>query len=819
MTALYETVFGVLLHDIGKFRQRADPSIPPEVQARESVILPVHDGRYTHRHALHTDAFFHSLERQGLHLPQGVSASRVRDIAVYHHNPRTPDHWICAEADRLSSSLERKEKDRDHELTTNFRSTPLLDPFSRVRLHHPEPLRAYLPLAEFSPASDLFPVPDAAQAASPERYRALYASFLAALPPAFNILPSLPIFEEALLSLSERFLHAIPSSTINEPDISLHDHSRVAAAIAAALFLFHQHHSSLHDTAAICNRSLPKFRFLAADLSGIQNTLFLLASQQVRGVSRILRARSFLLSMTVEAAAHLIRQTFQLPAVSVLQSAGGRLLFLLPNLPALETQLLELRATVDRWLLDRYLGELSLNLALSPAFAGDDLGLKAFPSVLAQLGAAIEAAKLHPLATAIPNAPLPISYPNGPCTACGARPALHPDPHDEATIRCSPCDQDALVGRALTRTQAIAWSAQPPGRETVCLPFFNSLHLCLLDKPPLTTTGFFSIANLNTPSASNPFATRFLAAYVPRLSPDEVHSPRYHNLSDEAREIEPGDLKTFEHLAADAPDDSNLGEPLLAVLKADVDRLGAIFSSGLQPATSLSRMAALSRRLDSFFSAYLPYLLEKHFPSTYTVYAGGDDLLLIGPWRQTVHLAQQLYDDFRRFTAQNPNVTLSAGLELIKPHHPINRAAGAADERLDAAKSVPVGKGRNQICLLHDAPLPWQEFAVQRRLAAQLSQYLRDGKLSLSFVYRLLHFDTQRLAADHAKNLAAANWRARFAYSLARQQLKPDLAAFVASLLHLDQALHLTLSSPQLSLSSRRVAISLALYENRKSRS
>ena len=75
------------------------------------------------------------------------------------------------------------------------------------------------------------------------------------------------------------------------------------AAIATCLHAWHSAHGSLHDEAAIRDRSQPKFRLLAGDLSGIQRTLFKLAQQQVKGVSRILRARSFLMGMLTEAAA------------------------------------------------------------------------------------------------------------------------------------------------------------------------------------------------------------------------------------------------------------------------------------------------------------------------------------------------------------------------------------------------------------------------------------------------------------------------------------------------------------------------------------
>jgi CRISPR-associated protein Csm1 len=215
---------------------------------------------------------------------------------------------------------------------------------------------------------------------------------------------------------------------------------------------------------------------------------------------------------------------------------------------------------------------------------------------------------------------------------------------------------------------------------------------------------------------------------------------------------------------------------------------------------------------------YLPWLLKKEFPSTYTVYAGGDDLLLIGPWRQTVGLAERLRLDFGKFCGGNPNVTLSAGLEFIKPHFPLNRGVEAAEERLERAKSQPKGTGRNQVCLLSSEPLPWKELARQREMASELSERMRKGKLSLGFVYRLLYFDEQRFLAEKERKLRAANWRARFAYSLARQAGRDEeLREWVAKLMSLDRALHRLPTGEQ--VYSRRVAISLALYGNRKSRS
>jgi CRISPR-associated protein Csm1 len=105
--------------------------------------------------------------------------------------------------------------------------------------------------------------------------------------------------------------------------------------------------------------------------------------------------------------------------------------------------------------------------------------------------------------------------------------------------------------------------------------------------------------------------------------------------------------------------------------------------------------------VDAFFTGHLTHLLKTQFPNVYTVYAGGDDLLLIGPWLTTIRLARELRAAFARFSASNPNLTLSAGLELIDPSEPLNRAAERVEARLEAAKDA----GRDRVCLLVDEPI------------------------------------------------------------------------------------------------------------------
>ncbi|MCL6546972.1 MAG: type III-A CRISPR-associated protein Cas10/Csm1, partial [Bryobacteraceae bacterium] len=642
-----ETVLGVFLHDVGKFAQRADwreGRFSPATENLIQNILPqTPDGRFTHWHALYTAEFFEWLEEQHISLPGGLNPFLIRKVAVHHHNPGGSDplEWLCAEADRLSAGMERKPKDEEFEKLTrgqgDYVRTALLSPFARVHIYKDRPpTRSEIPLAPLLPGEDVFPREVVETEGYPERYRELWAKFLN----EFRHIASGPneeLFEEALLSLSRSYLHAVPSSTKDQPDISLHDHAHAAAAVGAALYRWHEEDGSLDNAARIRDRQIPKFRFLAGDLSGIQSTLFQLAHQGVRGVNRILRARSFYMTLILEAAAMDARSALGLPVFSLLQCAGGRFLILLPDLSSTESTVDALRGRIEPWIYRRWKGQLALNLALSPPFSADQLIRGHYVGLVGRLSACVENEKLRPFRTCLLHGAVhsDADYQEGwVCQACGVRPGSNRESTDaeEPLYRCDPCQQEYELGRILPKAVSIRWEGEP---GALSLEFWQSLILHVDVERPQRLSSSRSGWELWRPEQNDrlvpELALRFVANYVPRLTEADLAKAAYRSLSEQARACQPGDLKLFEQIASDDIVEQNgelRGVRRLAVLKADVDNLGLIFQRGLGPDISLSRTAALSRMMDFFFSGCLPWLLAREFPSTYTVYAGGDDLLL-----------------------------------------------------------------------------------------------------------------------------------------------------------------------------------------------
>ncbi len=781
-----EVALGAFFEDIGKFMQRAHANVrdmAPEVRAREDVLLPSgRGGHFSHKHVLWTDAFFHWMEQEGIGFPKGVNLGRVRDQAVFHHRPTGALTWLSAVADRLSAGMDRKERDKPEKAGSwdQFRRTPLRSIFDRVDLGLGRPSGdAVYDVCALAPgAMD----PGAVDGeGSPRAYEKLWPQFCAAFKQLCGATgDNIALFHEGLLAISERFTWSIPSSTVDLPDVSLHDHNRTVAAFAACLYRHHEARGELDDEKAVRDPEREKFRILVGDLSGIQASLFRLASEGVKGVNRILRARSFVMGAITDAAALMCREEFGLPPYCLLQSAGGRFQLLLPEIEGIERRIRAIRERLDAWMADQYFGELVLNIAITPPLAGTAFLRAALPATLDRIALAAEEAKQRPLSTRAAECIIEIDYPaDGVCRACGVRPAAETDPQDPSIKRCWACAREARHGRQLPKAKAVVIRRTERADKRADLLGRFVLDIETKAAPDSASAAVMrEIVSAWRPrdadaEASFPIADRFMANYVPILEKGDGDNGRYADLSEEARAVQPGETKTFEHLAADARewvDGGWIGRAMLAVVKADVDRLGFVFGYGLGEDNTVSRTAALSRMLDAFFTGELMALIRKEFPATYTVYAGGDDVLLIAPRHQGIGLALRLREAFGRFVHHNPNLTLSAGVELVGAHEPLNRAVHRAERRLEASKDA----GRDRISVIGDRPIPWAggrgSLAWALDEAEWLNARLRDGVLSTAFLYRMLAFDRDRRCAEDPERPApaAAGWRARWGYHLAR---------------------------------------------------
>jgi len=220
--------------------------------------------------------------------------------------------------------------------------------------------------------------------------------------------------------------------------------------------------------------------------------------------------------------------------------------------------------------------------------------------------------------------------------------------------------------------------------------------------------------NLSTePSdiVKSPCALKFINGYIPKYSQEDEYDDRIiSSRKSDSKNIEnidhivPGDPKTFNHISCMAKMGTvgnYQGIEALGVFKADVDFLGLIMSCGLQEKRfTLSRLATLSRQMNYYFAVYLPHFLEtnKEFSNIYTVFSGGDDCFLIGPWNKIIDFTDKINKSFSNYVCLNKDIHISVGITLHKPHTPINTMAESAESSLKKSKN----EGRDRITLFNE---------------------------------------------------------------------------------------------------------------------
>lgn len=553
---------------------------------------------------------------------------------------------------------------------------------------------------------------------------------------------------DTLMHLLQKYLWCIPSdTTVEDRDISLADHMKVSCALAACFYRWHEVNGWTEQS--VRNSKIAKSYLLCGDISGIQNFIYSIAEVGTSGVARRLRGRSYRISMLTDLIAIRILRELDLPLACRIMSAGGQFYLLIPNTDKEKATAAEAVRRISDWLLRTFNGEIAISVG-GCEITGEDLSQSRFDEVLSRVRSELSLAKQRKFADILGSdrVVLPLDYHGRrACSICGKRPAdLSPE---EGTAECEYCRADRELGRALVSDTA--WLVVSDTQTAQAEPVFDDptwFVSIVTEEARIRSLSPILVFDLRGPSLVRGVASGYQlhAGYVPRSGD--------------------GSVKTFECIA-----NASEGVKLLGVLRADVDHLGLIFTLGMRNRASLSRIATMSSMLHYFFAYELPRLLAREFPDTYTAYAGGDDLMLIGPWNQTILLSQRISAEFRKFTAENPNITLSAAIGTYKQKSPIATASRQTGELLERSKAA----GRNRLTVF-DTTIEWSDFDTAREWKQSLldASCDSDHALSSGFVYRLLGYRGQAMRYFAEKAAREVMYRPHLAYDIARNLLDKD---------------------------------------------
>jgi len=247
---------GALLHDIGKFYQRADKKFNDKFNELSEYskkmandICPVNDyGRFGYQHVIWTNEFFEKFQEKIEKIPGfknnpyfESNVDNIVNFACNHHKPQSRLQAFITLGDWWSAGMDRQKlsKNKEQNITWGkgrYKQIPLYSVFNTINNGKHNYAFGLNPLS--IKKVDVFPkeIKVKEEGVSEDNYKKLWDKFVE----EFDKLPtdSFEGFTESLLYLLKKYTWCIPSNTMDMADVSLFEHLKTTAAFADSIYTY-----------------------------------------------------------------------------------------------------------------------------------------------------------------------------------------------------------------------------------------------------------------------------------------------------------------------------------------------------------------------------------------------------------------------------------------------------------------------------------------------------------------------------------------------------------------------------------------------------
>ncbi|MEO1928412.1 MAG: type III-A CRISPR-associated protein Cas10/Csm1 [Nautiliaceae bacterium] len=721
-------VLAAFLHDIGKFAQRAEATLRKDTKFYN----------YTH-------AAFSADVLEKYRDIFGLSDEEI-DFSAMHHNLKEnmdDEYWIIAAADRLASGFEREVFKDYNETSKEFES------FKEQRLKSIFDENKEYKIDKLSP-KNIFSTDEKGG------YKELWKEFLEDLRKIKD--------KRAIDYLYRKYTTFIPSSTSFKlknykpvkANIPLYDHSKTTAIFASVIAnLVENGNKSVIDYYKYGKKEdyeKNNFLLVAGDFFGIQNFIF--DKVKAKYASKMLRAKSAYVEILTRIAAYYIVKKIQISDFAIISMSAGKFEILLPNLDKVKKILEGIKKEFDEFFYKEFFATTGIGLFWVECGIKDFIRVEEnneipYKKLRKKIADGIELMKLNKFESIekfmfeydkdINNANL--------CEFCEIRKGKK---EYEYTI-CKVCQDYVEIGKNLVSKEFLSISL---GEK------FSDFKISFDKKGDY-------VFDISKDEEFRGYEKWEISSYLATVDDlDEF----------EKEIIESEKILTFEDLAKlsvidGIEDKRKRGVEAIGVFKGDVDFMGN-FIQGLSKnakkinvTASFSKFNFFSRLMNYFFSVYAPYLMKTKYNKIYTIFAGGDDIYVVGSWDEVSKFIKEFRNDFIRFCENQ--MKLSGGFVVTKPNKPINFISRVVEEAESEAKDYKkdedyLKKQKNALCAFREV-VSFDEY-VQEEIDNLFDEY--KGYLNTAFLYRLLEFANMSKSVD--KNPLNAMWISKFEYSFRR---------------------------------------------------
>lgn len=572
----------------------------------------------------------------------------------------------------------------------------------------------------------------------------------------------------SLLSALEAYLTYIPSSTdrSQQTDVSLYDHMKLTAALANCILVWLRAEGVTdyrHELFSGANAFYEKkvFYLYSMDISGIQ--AFIYRQFGTDDVLKNLRARSFYLEIMMENFVDTLLGKEGLSRANLIYSGGGHAYLLLPNTEQSRAAAETFSQSTNAWLQKTFGIDLFLGTGGTACSAREleNVPEGSYGELFRTVSRKVSQSKAHRYSAE------QIRMLNRGRIRDGERECRICHRSDMLTGEdlCSICSGLTSLSSKIMDPQMKFFVIRGMQGNDAQMPVYEGEYL--------------EAADLQKVRGMIAKDDHFICAY----SKNEFYTG--HEYATNLWVADYSSARTLEELVTKGKGISRLG-----VIRADVDNLGAAFVSGFpRKYQTLSRAATFSRTLSMFFKWHVNALLrnggyrldgggsdicavssiengqqeEGTGPRNATViYAGGDDLFIVGAWKDIIEFAVDLYRSLEAFSIGT--LKISAGIGMFYEKYPISYIASQSGDLETASKELD---GKNSVTLFSEKnhTYHWDEFIDQvlgekfQMLYKFFSFSKEESERGKAFLYRIL---TLFRESEDKINLA------RLAYLLAR---------------------------------------------------
>lgn len=723
--------YGSLLHDIGKIVQRATQQkirhselgadFLKGFKPNESVLNQV---KYHH---------YHELKHTRL---------ETDDLA-----------YITYIADNIASGVDRREHGEAVERQWDSKIN-LEDIFNKFG---EKSSARYFEPRELDPAADNIFAQVDRQAFTAGQYSGILRRFEETL----SVLTFDETYMQSLLNLVEATASFIPSSTNMKEvvDISLYNHMKLTAGLAAAI---HDYLNAAtrknyrEELFTNTSRFYEEKAFLLAsfDISGIQDFIYTITSS---GAHKQLRSRSFYLEMIGEWMIDCLLEKCELTRANLMYVGGGHAYLLLPNTDFVKQQLTDTEQAFNDFFLRHFATKLYVAFGHHPFSAKEVMSgntPEEYRAIFQNVSREISDKKITRYS---PDIVLELNKggkrSGRECVVCHQVDHLLDDENE-----CQLCSKLANFSRNIQRDSFFEVNQDASG-----LPVGPDAYLHHITRESIKNN---------------------------QISGKVYSKNQFHTGVNQATQLWVGDYSGVENnlysLYAERDWGTTEGNPTaagikrLGVLRCDVDDLGYAFMAGFSHQdngryNTFARTATFSRSMSIFFKLYInTFAKDKRLT---IIYAGGDDVFLLGAWDEVLDFAVTFRQHFLNWT--NGKLTLSSGFGLFHDKTPINTMAQMTGKLEEAAKN----NGKDSICLFSEGNTFKYDTFIDDIYGDKLpiirNFFNTQNERGKAFIYKILDLIHERDEKDRISFARLAYYLARLEDSSADKQ---QFAAFKASM-------------------------------------